>query len=325
MPSCTEPINVVRYTPSHRAVWDSFVAGCKNATFLFERGYIDYNPRFTDHSLLFYRGGELVALLPACLCGDVLASHGGLTYGGFLYGCNVGAEQMLALFDALFGYLRLNTTVKKVAYTPVPHIYATYPAEEDLYALYRCNAVLAARRVSSVVWQPRALPFSTLRKRKVKRAAGCGFTIHEDCNYAAFWAVLAENLRKEHAAVPVHSLAEIELLAGRFPQNIKLYRVADAAGNTVAGTVLYVTERVVRVQYIGSVQAGRDAGAVDFLFHHLVRTRYAHKEFFDFGTSVEQGGRVLNCGLIFQKEGFGGRAVVYDSYEVDVPPLPDDV
>lgn len=318
MPSCTEPITVVRYTPSHRAVWDSFVAGCKNATFLFERGYIDYNPRFTDHSLLFYKGGELVALLPACLCGDVLASHGGLTYGGFLYGCNVGAEQMLALFDALFGYLRLNTTVKKVVYTPVPHIYATYPAEEDLYALYRCNAQLVARRVSSVVWQPRALPFSTLRKRKVKRAAGRGFTIHEDCNYAAFWAVLAENLRKEHAAVPVHSLAEIELLASRFPQNIKLYRVADAAGNTVAGTVLYVTERVVRVQYIGSVQAGRDAGAVDFLFHHLVHTRYAHKEFFDFGTSVEQGGRVLSCGLIFQKEGFGGRAVVYDCYEVDV-------
>lgn len=104
----------------------------------------------------------------------------------------------------------------------------------------------------------------------------------------------------------MHSLAEIELLAGRFPHNIKLYRVVDATGNTVAGTVLYVTERVVRVQYIGSVQAGRDAGAVDLLFHHLVHTRYAHKEFFDFGTSVEQGGRVLNCGLIFQKRGSAG-------------------
>lgn len=317
-PSCKEPITVVRYTSSLQAVWDGFVAGCKNATFLFERGYIDYNPRFTDHSLLFYKGSELVALLPACISGDVLASHAGLTYGGLLYACNVGAQLVLDIFDALFAHLRQNTSVKKVVYRPVPHIYATYPAEEDLYALYRCNAVLAGRRVSSVVWQPRALPFSTLRKRKVKRATGCGLTIHEDCNYAAFWAVLAENLQKEHTAVPVHSLAEIELLAGRFPQNIKLYRVVDAAGNTVAGTVLYITERVVRVQYIGSVQAGRDAGAVDLLFHHLVHTCYAHKEFFDFGTSVEQGGLVLNCGLIFQKEGFGGRAVVYDSYEVDV-------
>ena len=120
MPSCTEPITVVRYTPLLQAVWDSFVAGCKNATFLFERGYIDYNPRFIDYSLLFYKGSELVALLPACLCGDVLASHGGLTYGGFLYGCNVGTEQMLALFDALLAYLRRNTEVKKVVTSGKP-------------------------------------------------------------------------------------------------------------------------------------------------------------------------------------------------------------
>ena len=315
---CQEPIKVVRYSQSLQSVWDGFVAGCKNATFLFERGYIDYNPRFVDFSLLFYKGNELVALLPACIDGDVLASHGGLTYGGFLVGRNVGAGQMLALFDALRCFLLSDTGVKKIVYNPVPHIYATYPAEEDLYALYRCNAVLARRRVASVVWQPRALPFSTLRKRKVKRAQGCGYSIVEDGGYPAFWAVLAENLQKEHGAVPVHSLAEIELLAGRFPENIKLFRVVDAAGNTMAGTVLYITERVARVQYIGSVQAGRETGAVDFLFDYLVHTRYAGKEYFDFGTSVEQGGLVLNCGLIFQKEGFGGRAVVYDSYEVDV-------
>lgn len=318
--SCKESINVVCYSSSLQGVWDSFVAGCKNSTFLFERGYIDYNPRLVDYSLLFYKGTELVALLPACISDNVLSSHAGLTYGGLLYGCNVGAELVLAVFDALLAYLQHNTNIKKIVYRPVPHIYATYPAEEDLYALYRCNAVLVGRRVSSVVWQPHALSFSTLRRRKVKRAVCSGFAVHEDCNYKVFWPVLAENLQKEHGAVPVHTLAEIELLATRFPHNIKLFRVVDIAGNTVAGTVLYITERVAHVQYIGSVQAGRDAGAVDFLFDYLVHTRYADKEFFDFGTSVEKGGRVLNCGLVFQKEGFGGRAVVYDSYEIDVCP-----
>lgn len=315
---CKESVTVVRYSPLLQAVWDSFVAGCKNSTFLFERAYIDYNRRFTDFSLLFYKDTELVALLPACICGDVLASHAGLTYGGFLTGRNMSTGQMLALFDALRCYLQENSCVKKILYSPVPHIYATYPAEEDLYALFRCNAVLVARRVSSVVWQPRALPFSTLRRRKAKRASACGCTICEDRDFAAFWDVLGENLDKVHGAVPVHSLAEIELLAGRFPRNIKLFRVVDADGSTVAGTVLYITERVVHVQYIGSVQAGRDAGAVDFLFDYLVHTRYADVEFFDFGTSVEQGGLLLNSGLIFQKEGFGGRAVVYDCYEFDV-------
>ena len=39
-------------------------------------------------------------------------------------------------------------------------------------------------------------------------------------------------------------------------------------------------------------------------------------KYFDFGTSNEDMGRYLNEGLIYQKEGFGGRAVCYDWYEV---------
>ena len=40
------------------------------------------------------------------------------------------------------------------------------------------------------------------------------------------------------------------------------------------------------------------------------------KKYFDFGISTEQGGRYLNEGLVFQKEGFGARAVVYDTYAI---------
>ena len=42
------------------------------------------------------------------------------------------------------------------------------------------------------------------------------------------------------------------------------------------------------------------------------------RAYFDFGISTEDGGRVLNEGLIYQKEGFGGRAVCYDTYEWDI-------
>lgn len=72
------------------------------------------------------------------------------------------------------------------------------------------------------------------------------------------------------------------------------------------------------VQYIGSTPEGRACGAVDLLFHHLIHEEYKDVPYFDMGTSVEEGGRVLNEGLIFQKEGFGGRAVVYDTYEMEV-------
>ena len=319
-----EILTVHRYDASLREEWDAFAAECKNFTFLFLRGYIDYNPRFTDHSLLFRRGGKLVALLPACIDGDTLASHGGLTYGGFLVKKDAAVADVADAFSALRSYLKKNTSVTKIKYSPVPHTYATYPAEEELYMLFRYDARLVARRISSVVWQKEALPFSTLRRRKVKVAQKAGFTIVADNDFAAFWAVLQENLQKVYNAAPVHSLAEIELLAGRFPENIKLFRVVDNAGETVAGTVIYVTGRVARVQYIGSVDKGRENGALDILFDYLLHSEYAEKEYFDFGTSVEEGGRVLNKGLIFQKEGFGGRAVVYDSYELDIKNIPND-
>lgn len=319
-----ESVTVVRYNASLQGEWDTFVAGCKNFTFLFLRAYIDYNPRFTDHSLLFYKGGKLVGALPANINGDTLVSHGGLTYGGLLVGKGASIASVAEMFAALRRYLESETNVTKIVYRPVPHIYATYPAEEDLYMLFRSNARIAARRISSVVWQGEPLPFSTLRRRKVKLAEKAGFSIVCDNGYASFWEVLQENLQQVYGAQPVHSLGEMELLAARFPQNIKLYRVVDEAGATVAGTVLYITSRVARVQYIGSVTKGRENGALDLLFHHLVHKEWSHKDFFDFGTSVEEGGRYLNAGLIFQKEGFGGRAVVYDSYEFNINDIPND-
>ena len=60
-------------------------------------------------------------------------------------------------------------------------------------------------------------------------------------------------------------------------------------------------------QYIASSPTERDLGALDALFAHLLDDASAGKPFFDFSISNEHGGRVLNRGLIEQKEGFGAR------------------
>ena len=92
---------------------------------------------------------------------------------------------------------------------------------------------------------------------------------------------------ERHQSRPVHTLEEIMLLHHRFPQQILLYRVCRAEGRTVAGCVLYVTKRVVHVQYIGSTPEGRACGAVDLLFYHLIHEAYKDVPYFDMGTSVE--------------------------------------
>ena len=42
------------------------------------------------------------------------------------------------------------------------------------------------------------------------------------------------------------------------------------------------------------------------------------KEWLDFGISNEKDGKFLNKGLINQKEGFGGRTMVYNTWIIDL-------
>ena len=61
-------MQIIGYTPERKEEWDAFVRTSRNGTFLLLRDYMDYHAdRFTDCSLMFYREGKLMALLPANL------------------------------------------------------------------------------------------------------------------------------------------------------------------------------------------------------------------------------------------------------------------
>ncbi len=310
-------VGIVRYDAEHKEEWDRFVTDSRNGTFLLIRDYMDYHSdRFTDHSLLFYKGGHLIAMLPAHISNNTLCSHKGLTYGGLILGNEATAGVVMEIFDSLCEYLKSNSIANKILYRPIPYIYHRYPCEEDLYALFRHSATLVERKISSVVSQKTPLPFHG--RRKITTACKNRMRITEDNNFTAFWEVLDKRLKERYETKPVHTLEEIKLLHSRFPENIKLARVTDNDGNTLAGVVMYLTEKVVHAQYTATSDEGRRIGALDYLYEYLLRTKFPNIEYFDFGTSVENGGLVLNQGLIGQKEGFGGRAVVYDTYTIEI-------
>ena len=99
-------IRLEPYTPAHAPAWNAWVAGSRNGTFLFDRGFMDYHAdRFEDASLMAYDGARLVAALPAHRDGDRLVSHAGLSYGGFVLGDGAGQRSVLALFDALLPWM----------------------------------------------------------------------------------------------------------------------------------------------------------------------------------------------------------------------------
>ena len=310
-------IEVVRYTPERKADWDAFVQTSKNATFLFFRGYMDYHSdRFRDHSLMFYDKGRLCALLPANDDGQgTLWSHRGLTYGGLLMDHRTKAAQACQMLLVMNDYLR-QQGFSHVVYKHIPWIYAQQPSEEALFALVNvCRAQLRARDIASVVELDRRLPFSTLRKRGMKKGCQAGLSVEEQTDFRLYWHLLEQHLEQKFQARPVHSLDEIMLLKERFPDNIRLMTVCKD-GVIVGGTLLYDCGQTVKTQYIVASKEGRQHGALDFLFSHLLdRYEAEGRQFFDFGTSNKVENDDLNEPLIFQKEGFGARAVCYDTYE----------
>ncbi len=294
------------------------MAGSKNGTFLLHRGYMDYHShRFTDHSLMFYRKERLYAVLPANIQDGTLYSHQGLTYGGLISGKEATAADTVTLFQEMNAYLR-KEHIGRVVYKCVPWIYHRIPSEEDLYAIFRtCAFRLICRNISTVLATDEPIKWEKSRSRGVRKAMRNGLTVERSNDWKAFWKVLEDNLMHTHNAHPVHSLQEMELLKSRFPDNIFLY-VARHHEEVVGGYVIYLTPPTAHAQYISATKEGKQMGAIDTIFHHIIHEDFAHVPYFDFGKSTEGHGETLNEGLIFQKEGFGGRGVCYDWYEWDL-------
>lgn len=308
-------MEIRRYRREDKELWNSFVSKARNATFLFDRNYMDYHAdRFDDNSFMFYHKGKLKAVLPANVAGDTLYSHQGLTYGGLLLDKKANVEDVLECFDSLNFWLRENG-ISKVVYKTLPWIYQQYPSEEDLYALtWKCKAQLISRDISSTIVIDNKLKFAESRKSGIRKALSLNIEVGESNDVDGFWHVLEDNLGNRYNAKPVHTASEMKLLMSRFPNNIKLY-VAKMNGEIVGGTLIYVTPQVVHTQYISASVEGKKHGALDLLFDFIINKVYANCRYFDFGKSTEQGGAYLNESLIFQKEGFGGRGVCYDWYQ----------
>jgi hypothetical protein len=309
-------IRVERYTSQHKKIWNEMIARSRNGVFLFFRDYMEYHSdRFSDASLLFFDGHSLLAVLPANRNGDQVVSHGGLTFGGVISRHKLGASAMLGLFDALREWLH-GQGVRTLLYKPVPHIYHRMPAEEDLYALFRSRARLVRRDLSSTLDMSCRAPMERLRRRQLRRGRKT-FVVRESRDYSAFMDLVRSGLTTKYNVEPTHTKEEMELLAGRFPENIRLYG-AYRGEQLCAGALVYESKNVAHVQYGAGADEAKQEGAMECIYDELLERRYATIRYFDWGVSTEQAGHWLNPSLVQNKEGYGARGVAYDSYELDV-------
>ena len=310
-------VTVKRFSKTNSQQWDEFIATSKNGTFLFNRDYMDYHAdRFADHSLLFFNNEELQAVLPASEKDQVLNSHAGLTFGGMIMNHRASSTFILQAFDGLLTYMR-SIGLSRLVYKCIPYIYHRLPAQEDLYALFRLNAVLIRRDLSSVIVLSRPLNYTKGTKSNLSKARKNSLRIEQSTDFETFMEIEKEILRSKYGTNPTHSTEEIRLLANKFPDKIKLYMIYHDQ-TCLGGCIIYETETVAHSQYIGINEDGKQMGALDFLIDYLLSHYSQTHKYFSFGISTVKDGVELNEGLIKNKESFGARAVVHDFYKIDL-------
>ena len=170
------------------------------------------------------------------------------------------------------------------------------------------------RDISSAIPPKHALKWRRDRHYNANKAFSNGVLVEKSDDYAAFWEVLTENLQTKYGLRPVHSLDEILLLKSRFPERIALY-LARLGDEVLGGTVIYRCGQTDHSQYISATPKGKRLHAVDALYERVLLQECPQDCFFDFGKSTMGHSYDLNETLMAQKEGFGARALCYDTYE----------
>ena len=317
-------ISIKRYSNVFYNEWNKIVISSKNSSLLQLRSFIEYHKdNFKDHSCIIYKGNKPLYVFPASEHGDEIRSHGGLTFGGLIMPFSAKSLEVISVIDSLFSYYR-NLRFKSIIYKPTPYIYQKVPSEEDIFAINQLNASLYRYDISYVIDRNNPRKFSYLRRRKIQLAIKKNVTciIYNNSNITnnileIFFKILCQSLEKFNT-YPVHSIDEIKYLMNKHYENIYLY-IAVESNEIIAGSLVFRYHQTTHTQYMATTIRGRETGALDLVISTILEKEPIQVRYISFGRSCkDKESPNLNEGLVFQKEGFGASAVMFNQYKIEV-------
>ncbi len=306
-------IVVRRYTPALSDDWANVLSRAKNSVFLFERRFIEYHgDRFIEMSAIAYVDDKPVALIPGAFdpASREVISHPGLTFGGVVLQREIRGTVAIRVIEAILDAYRewgATTCIIKV----LPQFFSSYPSSELDYVLWRRGFVISRRDLSSILPLKNCINFNTSKRQAVAKAVKSGISI-SPANPYEFHKLLSDVLIQQHGVSPVHSAAEMGLLASLFPKNIAIVG-AWFGDDLLAGSMVFRYGHVWHTQYLACSERGRECGALDLVINTIKdQAATADASYLSFGASTELAGTVVNEGLLWQKESFGARSISHD-------------
>lgn len=306
---------IKQYERSDFLDWNNFISKSTNGTFLFDRNFMEYHSdRFTDFSLLIFKNKKLAAVLPANRLGDSVFSHQGLTFGGFIFIENFGAEIIESFVDTVLSFMK-KEGIKYFNYKKMPSFYADYQINQIDYFLLKRNASVENTNMNLAINYAQKLNIAKGKLKHFRNSDKNDLLLKEENSLESFWnLLLIPRLEQRHNAKPVHTLDEISKLKAKFPENIKQFNVYYKT-ELVAGITLFCSTKVVKSQYGATSDLGEKLRALDFAFIKLINFFKDDKRFFDMGTVNNPDGS-YNKGLLKQKEELGCEVYSLDTYKI---------
>jgi len=303
--------------------WDNFVDSSDNGTIFHTQKFLGYHPkgRFSNDSIVIYKSNKPLALLPATVVmregRRVLSSHGGASYGSFVYKKDLNFQEAHQMVDILQEYAK-ELKADAIQMTPPPIIYQSKYSNYIDFALIRSGFGYSKREISSVVQLDVAKEdlLSTYRpeaRTALKKAVKGGVEIAECDKFEEYYEILKKNLKMRHNVNPTHTLEELKKIKSLFPAKVRLWG-AFLGEKLIAGVCNFkANEKVVLAFYISHDENYQEYRAVNLLFYEIMnRSRDEGFKFLDFGIFTVN--MDPNWGLGRFKENFGARGIFRDYF-----------
>ncbi|MBQ2407450.1 MAG: GNAT family N-acetyltransferase [Lachnospiraceae bacterium] len=313
-------LKIREYQSCDRKKWDNFVMEkSMNGTFLQTKGFLDYHgERFKDVSLIIYKGNDtMVAVIPACEIQDqnrrVFHAHCGSTFGGIVIAKDFyDIEHVDAIMNVLEEYLKQHL-YQEVRIKCTSDIFSKQNNNLLYYYLFQRDYIVYDELSCYIDFNQYNIDiisnFSSSRRRDYKYSLKNNLSFRKIDNrsdIAEFYNILCDNLQK-FGAKPVHSLDElIEFKEERLCDIVEFYGVFHE-NKMIAGSMVFLFEnKVFHTQYLAADQSCLKMFPMNYLDTNLIMTAKERGfQYFSFGTSTEEHGKVLNKRLAEFKEGFG--------------------
>jgi hypothetical protein len=296
---------VKRYCSDDFALWNDFISQATNATFLFDRNFMEYHAdRFQDFSLLVFEEDILQAVVPANCKDNQIFSHQGLTYGGFVFRNEFPIGQIEKVLSETFSFLQSQGFVKCEIKAMLPFYAPDFHAEIQ-QVLSDKQAKITAQKMNLALDFRTEYSISKSKLKHYRRLQSEGLVVKKEADCTIFWQeVLEPLLLEKYQTKPLHSLAEINSLQSKFPNHIEQYNLYRD-GEILAGITLFKTATVIKSQYGATTENGKKFRALDYLFLYLIDSFKADYDYFDMGTVDDNSELGYNEGLLNQKKELG--------------------